>query len=215
MGFEQLGKKLMRLGQDTKSGVQKMGESYQIDSKISDAKKALDQYYRAIGEKVYQDNSETPLEGMEEEFAAVKEALDNITEYTEQLNKVKGVTYCPECGKEAARGEKFCSDCGAKLPENQDDIAEKMKQDAKEAASEAGDIVNDVVDKAKGFVGNVAGKADAFVKGVTSKVSSAEDAAEDVVEEAAEVVEETAEDVADVVKDAAEEAADAAEDITE
>ena len=215
MGFEQLGKKLMRLGQDTKSGVQKMGESYQINSKISDAKKALDQYYRAIGEKVYQDNSETPLEGMEEEFAAVKEALDNITEYTEQLNKVKGVTYCPECGKEAARGEKFCSDCGAKLPENQDDIAEKMKQDAKEASSEAGDIVNDVVDKAKGFVGNVAGKADAFVKGVTSKVSSAEDAAEDVVEEAAEVVEETAEDVADVVKDAAEEAADAAEDITE
>lgn len=215
MGFEQLGKKLMRLGQDTKSGVQKMGESYQINSKISDAKKALDQYYRAIGEKVYQDNSETPLEGMEEEFAAVKEALDNIAEYTEQLNKVKGVTYCPECGKEAARGEKFCSDCGAKLPENQDDIAEKMKQDAKEAASEAGDIVNDVVDKAKGFVGNVAGKADAFVKGVASKVSSAEDAAEDVVEEAAEVVEETAEDVADVVKDAAEEAADAAEDITE
>ena len=115
MGFEQLGKKLMRLGQDTKSGVQKMGESYQINSKISDAKKALDQYYRAIGEKVYQDNSETPLEGMEEEFAAVKEALDNITEYTEQLNKVKGVTYCPECGKEAARGEKFCSDCGAPL----------------------------------------------------------------------------------------------------
>ena len=92
MGFEQLGKKLMRLGQDTKSGVQKMGESYQINSKISDAKKALDQYYRAIGEKVYQDNSETPLEGMEEEFAAVKEALDNITEYTEQVNKVKGVT---------------------------------------------------------------------------------------------------------------------------
>ena len=26
MGFEQLGKKLMRLGQDTKSGVQKMGD---------------------------------------------------------------------------------------------------------------------------------------------------------------------------------------------
>ena len=219
MGFEELGKKLVRLGQDTKSGVQKMGESYQINTKISDEKKKLDQLYRTIGEAVYKANRENPLEGLEEEFEAIKTVTENLAGYTEQLNKVKGVLYCSECGKEAVRGEKFCSGCGAKLPEMEDDISEKMKQDAKEAVGEAGEIMGDVVDKAKVLVGNVADKADAFVKGMTSKINRPN--ADKVVldldevevktaepEEAAEGSDETAEAAAEEVLDepAAEEA---------
>lgn len=172
MGFEELGKKLMRLGQDTKSGVQKMGESYQINSKISDEKKKLEQLYRAIGEAVYQENKGAPLAGLEEEFEAIGKVLENIASYTEQLNKVKGVLYCTECGREAVKGERFCSGCGAKLPETEDDISAKMKQDAMDAVGEAGEIMGDVVDKAKVLVGNVADKADAFVKGVASKMNN-------------------------------------------
>ena len=41
MGFEALGKKLAQLGQDTKTSVQKLGESYQMNGKINEAKKIL------------------------------------------------------------------------------------------------------------------------------------------------------------------------------
>lgn len=171
MGFEELGKKLMRLGQDTKSGVQKMGESYQINTKLTDEKKKLDQLFRAIGETVYNANKEKPLEGLEEEFEAIEAIQKNIVEYSDQLNKVKGVLYCTECGREAVKGEKFCASCGAKLPEAEDTLSEKMKQDAKEAVGEAGEIMGDVMDKAKVLVGNVADKADAFMKGMASRIN--------------------------------------------
>lgn len=172
MGFEELGKKLARLGQDTKNGVQKMGESYQINAKIGEERKKLEQLYRAVGEAVYQANKEKGLEGFEEEFEVIGTVLENIAVYTQQLNKVKGVLYCSACGREASKGERFCSGCGAKLPEVEADISEKMKQDAKEAVGEAGEIMGDVVDKAKGLMGSVADKADAFVKGVSSKINS-------------------------------------------
>ncbi len=189
MGFEELGKKLVRLGQDTKSGVQKMGESYQINAKIGEEKKKLEQLYRAVGEAVYQENREKGLKGLEEEFEAIGTALENIAAYTHQLNKVKGVLYCTECGREAAKGERFCSGCGAKLPEEDDDISEKMKQDAREAVGEAGEIMGDVVDKARGFMGSVADKADAFVKGVSSKINNrgADEAVFDLEEDEVEV----------------------------
>lgn len=175
MGFEELGKKLMRLGQDTKSGVQKVGESYQINSKIADEKKKLDQLYRAIGENIYQTHAQAPLEGLGEEFEAIRGTLENIADFNEQLNKVKGVACCIECGKEAVKGEKFCSSCGAKLPEVEDDFSQKMKQDAKEAVNEAGEIMGDVMEKAKVLMGSMADKADTFVKGVASRVNTRND----------------------------------------
>ena len=52
MGFESLGKKLAQLGQDTKSSVQKMSESYQMNSRIADEKKNLEQLLAQIGEAV-------------------------------------------------------------------------------------------------------------------------------------------------------------------
>lgn len=244
MGFEELGKKLMRLGQDTKSGVQKAGETYQINSKLADEKKKLEQLYRAIGEAVYAANVETPLEGLEDEFEAIKAVMESIADYTEQLNKKKGIAVCPECGREAAKGEAFCAECGAKLPEVEDDYSEKMKQDAKEAVNEAGEIMGDVMEKAKGFMGSMADKADAFVKGVASRVNNqnkddvvveleehevktvdAEDAAEGSVEpqaaaqegvaEAAEEILEEAEEVTEAVEETVEEVTEAAEDVEE
>lgn len=234
MGFEELGKKLIRLGQDTKSGVQKAGETYQINSKLADEKKKLEQLYRAIGEAVYAANADAPLEGMEEEFEAIKAVQETIAEYNEELNKKKGIVFCGECGREAAKGEKFCAGCGTKLPEMEDDYSEKMKQDAKEAVNEAGEIMGDVMEKAKGFMGSMADKADAFVKGVASRVNNknkdnvvveleehevktmdAEETAEGSVDPEAAEEESVAESPEEILEEVVEEASKTAEETVE
>lgn len=171
MGFEQLGKKLAQLGQDTKSGVQKMGESYQVNTKLANEKKALHKLYATLGREIYKKYEQAPPEGVEEEFAAIKEAQERVDQLTEQLGKLKNVVYCSECGKEASRGERFCSECGARLPESEEDMKEKMKRDAREAAEEAGVILDDFAGKTRNFVGGMADKADAFAKGVASRVN--------------------------------------------
>lgn len=212
MGFEELGKKLMRLGQDTKTGVQKMGETYQINTRISDEKKRLDQLYRALGEQVYGANEETPIEGLEEEFEAIARTKKILRELSHQLHQAKGVVFCPNCGAEAPKGVKFCAHCGTKLPEVEN-VSDRMKQDAKEAADEAGEIMDDMMGKAKDFMGSVAGKADAFVKGMSSKINAAkggdaatgtEDTAAEKMKESKELTEET-ETSSEVVVESAEE----------
>ena len=237
MALENLGKKLAQLGQDTKASVQKMSESYSLNSKIGEEKRALEQLFAQIGEAVFEKAGEEGipgLEGLEEKFGAVKAAKEAIAGLEEQVQKLKGVPTCPECGKEAMKGEKFCSACGAKLPEVEEPV-EQMKQTAKEVGGEVGDAVNEAADKARDFLGSVADKASAFMKGVSSRFAQSKDAeeddefdqdivdlaegaakaAEDAVEEAADAAEEAAEDAAEEVAEAAEEIADAAEEAAE
>ena len=112
MGFSDLGRKLSKLGQDTKNGVQKVSDSVTISNRISQEKKSLERLFALIGEAVYKENPDTPKTGLEDEWAAVKVAYANIASYTEQLNQVKGLIYCPNCGRPAAAGDKFCAKCG-------------------------------------------------------------------------------------------------------
>ena len=71
MGFSDLGKKLSKLGQDTKNGVQKVSDSVSISNRISAEKKSLGRLFATIGETMYKESPDVPKEGLEDEWAAV------------------------------------------------------------------------------------------------------------------------------------------------
>ena len=156
MGFSDLGKKLSKLGQDTKNGVQKVSDSVTISNKISQEKKSLERLFAMIGEAVYKEFPDEPKAGLEDEWAAVKVAYANIAFYTEQLNHVKGIVYCPNCGRPAAAGDKFCAKCGFRLEIRPETTGAKMAKDLKEAGIEVGRIAGDAAGKTGEAVGGAA-----------------------------------------------------------
>lgn len=163
MGFSDLGRKLSKLGQDTKNGVQKVSDSVTISNRISQEKKSLERLFALIGEAVYKENPDTPKAGMEDEWAAVKVAYANIASYTEQLNQVKGLIYCPNCGRPAAAGDKFCAKCGFRLNIRPETTGQKMANDLKEAGQEVGKIAGSAADRTGEAVGGAAaGTQNAF-----------------------------------------------------
>ena len=206
MGFEQLGKKLLNLGQDAKSGMQKVSKSYQVSGRLDDEKRSLSKMYAVIGKYIYEKNGGNPPEGLEDEFTAVKVTMENVDRLSRELNSLRGRIYCTECGEEAGAGESFCIKCGAKLPEPEEKTSEKMKRDMKEAAGEMGLIVNDMADKTKELVGDIAEKADAFLKGMAARRAAEEKEQSDG--EGAEVISPEDISVEDTVKPAQKEDAE-------
>ena len=175
MGFSDLGKKLSKLGQDTKNGVQKVSDSVSISNKISQEKKSLERLFALIGEAVYKENPDSPKEGLEDEWAAVKVAYANIASFTEQLNQLKGIVCCPNCGRPAATGDKFCAKCGIKLSNRPETTGAKMAKDLKEAGQEAGKIAVGAADRTGEAVGGAAaGTKNAFswLKGKLSRTKN-------------------------------------------
>ena len=117
MDFEIISKKLKQFSKDTVTEVQKLNEVRQLNAGINDEKKQLELIYAAMGKKLWQQYKEAPLEGFEDEMRTIEEKYSKIDLLQDQIRRVKGVVLCPCCNTEMAATERFCSNCGNKMPE--------------------------------------------------------------------------------------------------
>ena len=140
MKFDEISKKVMKFGKDTMTEVQKMNEVRQLNGRVNDEKKKLEKIYMEMGKKLYDLYKEAPLEGFEEEIHAIEERFSMIDLFQDQIRTVKGVALCPCCNMEVSAGERFCSNCGSRMPEvitiEEKDEAEVLEGEVVEAESE-------------------------------------------------------------------------------
>ena len=136
MDFEELGKKLKKFSQDTMTEVQKMNEVRQLNGKISDEKKLLNRLYLEMGQKLYDTykDVELPLEEFDSDFRKIRERYVAIDLLQEKIRNVKGVVLCPCCNMEVAAGDRYCTNCGNKMPETVK-LEETTEEDAVEVES--------------------------------------------------------------------------------
>lgn len=96
-----------------------MSDITKLNSMISDEETKINNNYYQIG-KLY---ATMHPNDHEEEFAgmitAIGEADDRIRNYKQQIQDIKGVTRCSQCGAEVQSGVAFCSSCGAPMPKGQ------------------------------------------------------------------------------------------------
>lgn len=136
MDFEEIGKKLKKFSQDTMTEVQKMNEVRQLNGKISDEKKLLNRLYLEMGQKLYDTykDVELPLEEFDSDFRKIRERYVAIDLLQEKIRNVKGVVLCPCCNMEVAAGDRYCTNCGNKMPETVK-LEETTDEDAVEVES--------------------------------------------------------------------------------
>ena len=136
MDFEELGKKLKKFSQDTVTEVQKMNEVRQLNGKISDEKKLLNRLYLEMGQKLYDTykDVELPLEEFDSDFRKIRERYVAIDLLQEKIRNVKSVVLCPCCNMEVAAGDRYCTNCGNKMPETVK-LEETTDEDAVEVES--------------------------------------------------------------------------------
>ena len=155
MDFEELGKKLKKFSQDTMTEVQKMNEVRQLNGKISDEKKLLNRLYLEMGQMLYDTykDVELPLEEFDSDFRKIRERYVAIDLLQEKIRNVKGVVLCPCCNMEVAAGDRYCTNCGNKMPETVK-LEETTDEDAVEVEStvvepEAAEAETESADKAE------------------------------------------------------------------
>ena len=189
--FEELGKKLKKFSQDTMTEVQKMNEVRQLNGKISDEKKLLNRLYLEMGQKLYDTykDVELPLEEFDSDFRKIRERYVAIDLLQEKIRNVKGVVLCPCCNMEVAAGDRYCTNCGNKMPETVK-LEETTDEDAVEVEStvvepEAAEAETESADKAEETC-EAAKQTIAEDETTSEEETEAAEAAEEAVCEAAE-----------------------------
>ena len=93
-----------------------LSETTRLNGLISDEEGKIDTAYFQIGKLYtarYRENPQDEFAGL---IAAIVEAEQKIAEYRIQIQDVKGVLRCANCGAEVAKGMAFCSACGTAMP---------------------------------------------------------------------------------------------------
>ena len=192
MNFEDISKKLKQFSKDTVTEVQKLNEIRQLNSRISDEKKKLNNVYMEMGKKLYEMYKDAPLEGFEEEMRTIEEKYSMIDLLQDQIRGVKGVVLCSCCNTEVAATERFCSNCGTRMPE-------VFTIEENEAEVLDGEVVDDADETVE--------EASEEEEAVETEVSEEEESEADAME--------TAEEVTEAEEDETQETAEAEEVIEE
>lgn len=193
--FDDLSKKLTQAGQATIQKTKEIADITRINSNISDEEKRINNFYTEIGKLYVSLHSEDFENDFTSMFDGINAAQAKIKELKKELEQIKGVKKCPNCGAEVNNEAVFCSGCGGKMPQEEQEAGEEPA--VAEAATEkaaAGEVI--IEEKAEEAVKEetTAGEAITEEKAeeaateetATEKAAIEETITEEVVESAAE-----------------------------
>ena len=99
---------------------EKSGELYEITRlsfAINDLETKIDKLFKNIGMLAYRDfeNGGEFSEDIDMLLRDIDAKYEEISVIKEQINQIKNVSLCPECGKTNPDDANFCLSCGKKL----------------------------------------------------------------------------------------------------
>ena len=114
--FDNLGRKMSEAGQKVIQKTGEMSDTSRLNAQISDEEKKINAAYLQIGKLYASVHRNDP----EPDFAALVESVgqseQTIRACREQIQKIRGVRSCPNCGAEVSVGSAFCATCGSPMP---------------------------------------------------------------------------------------------------
>lgn len=96
-----------------------MSDIAKLNTMISEEETKINNTYYQIGKlyaAIHSHDHEEEFVGM---IATLSESEEKIKSYRQQIQDIKGVVRCPQCGAEVQSGAAFCSSCGIPMPKAQ------------------------------------------------------------------------------------------------
>jgi len=96
---------------------------------LSSEEEKLRQVYLDIGKKVHEiyQYGGTLGKFFDEKYSEIQQIESAITELRNQIDTIKGVKSCPECGDGIQRGASFCPKCGYQVHDSKSSRKEKKQ----------------------------------------------------------------------------------------
>ena len=113
--WDQLGKKVSDAGKGVAQQTKNLTEIARLTSVIDTEEKMVAQSYTQIGKTYYENHKNDPDAECAAQIALVNKSLEKIAQWRDQIQRIKGIVKCPQCGAEIPYGSQFCGVCGTKI----------------------------------------------------------------------------------------------------
>lgn len=113
--LDDLNRKISQAGQKAKD----FSDSARINSLINEEEKKINAYYHQVGKlyvSLHTSDYEPEFDGV---MAAIAESEKTLKDLRSQLQLLKGVKKCPQCGGDVVLNSAFCPTCGFRMPQEE------------------------------------------------------------------------------------------------
>lgn len=115
--FSNFGKKISNVGQETVKRTKEIAEISKLSNKIKDEEKKIDGLYTELGKKYFTLYARNQVAEIKDICSCITESLQVLEAMKKELQLIKGIKICSNCGTEQDNTVAYCSKCGAKLVE--------------------------------------------------------------------------------------------------
>ncbi len=120
--FNKIGETITSTGKDIAKKAKDIVDVNTVKANINEQKRVIRKAYERIGEAYYKNHVDLGEHDYEIEFETVGEANAKLKELYEQLNTLRKVCVCPECGATLPDDSEYCNKCGKKLQKKVVDV---------------------------------------------------------------------------------------------
>lgn len=117
--FDDLSKKVTKLGQDVSNKTQNFTDGMKINNQINEQRNNLSRLYEQLGHAAVQIEAVRTDAGCAQLVEQIRVVETNLKELEKQKAMNKGAVQCKQCGAFVEAGNAFCSSCGAKMEPQQ------------------------------------------------------------------------------------------------
>lgn len=126
--LDNIGKKANEVAVKASQKAKELSETSRLTSLISDEEKSIVSNYTEIGKRYASLHQQDYEEAFSEMLESIRNSEENIKNYRQQIQDIKGIQRCEKCGAEVPRNAAFCSSCGASMPKVQEAASENLVQ---------------------------------------------------------------------------------------
>ncbi len=130
--FEDLGKKLSCFGQSAAQKTKELTEIARLVAANADRNRKIDQLYTEIGKAYYTAHKDDAFSESAAQIMEITTLFADIAAAQDEINRIKGLVKCTNCGADVEATNAYCNACGAKI---EAPVAEEAP--VEEAAEEA------------------------------------------------------------------------------
>ena len=120
--FDKMGGAISNVSKDVVDKVKSNNDIGKLKQQIEYEEAKIYDGYIELGKSFYENRAAKMNDAAEKICAEIDARLSRISRIKIQINDLKGIKICPECGATITNNFLFCGLCGAKLPESTDEL---------------------------------------------------------------------------------------------
>lgn len=115
--LDDLGKRLTEAGKTTVQKTKEITDLAKLNSQISAEERSQESLFSQLGKEYFNQHAQDAEPVLSQTVNDINASMERVRELHKQINSIRGVRACEDCGAEAPLGAIFCPACGVKLPE--------------------------------------------------------------------------------------------------